>query len=548
MNNETIRYSKKSVLIIEDFTEFARSVRGMMTTMGCKHVDMVYKGEDALERCRDRKYDIILSDYNLGNKKDGQQVLEELHKFNLLKSTSVFVMVTAENAASMVMGALEYQPDSYLTKPFNSRVLQSRLEKAIVKNDTLAPVLRKIKNKKWSEALLENEQVMMEYPKYKMACLRLKFNCFKHMKKHQQALELAASIVSERPLPWAMLGLGEIYFVKKEYQRAADTFLDMTKQFPMVPDGYDWLAKVQRQLGQTKDAQNTLIKAIEKSPKALARQISLGELAEENNDLDTMTKAFRQAVRVGKNSAFSSPNEYISLTKSLGRQIKENTSADKNKLVEEAESTFNHLDNRFKSSNCTKFRSAVAHAEFSDIVEDKGNVEKYLSVANKVYENFDEHLGAKESVEVSESLKALGQQNLVESIIADAVEQYFDDARFIKKAAQLTTDSELIVRSQRANEINDKAIKLFNKSDFDNAITHFSEAGQLAPSNINIKLNHVQAMLKSYQKSESVELLNDAEKLLNSTTKLAVDDQRYQRYSELSRLTQLLRQRVVATE
>lgn len=544
MKNETVRYSQKSVLIIEDFTEFARSVRAMMNTMGAKQIDLVYKGEDAIERCRDRKYDIILSDYNLGNKKDGQQVLEELHKFQLLKSTAVFIMITAENTAAMVMGALEFQPDSYLTKPFNSKVLKSRLDRAIIKNDTLAPILRKMKNKKWSEALQESKQILADNPKYRMACLRLKFNCYKKMKKYQQALELTTEIVGERPLPWAVLGLGEIYYIKKEYQRALDVFQDMTKQFPMVPDGYDWLSKVQRKMGQTIDAQSTLAKAVERSPKALARQISLGQLAEENDDLETMTKAFRQAVKFGKNSAFSSPNEYISLTKSLGRQIRENANADKNKLIEEAEVVFNSLDSRFKGSSCTKLRSAVAHAEFCDIVEDKEKVDKYLDVAHKTYENFDEHLGVNESIEVSQSLKDLGDQELVESILTEAIEQNIDDARFLKKAAQLTTNSDLINRSQKASELNNKAIKLFNSNDFENAISYFSKADEVVPNNVNIKLNHVQALLKSYQKQESLPLLENAEKLLSGTSKLAINDPRYKRYSELSRLTQLLRQRV----
>lgn len=544
MKNETVRYSQKSVLIIEDFTEFARSVRAMMNTMGAKQIDLVYKGEDAIERCRDRKYDIILSDYNLGNKKDGQQVLEELHKFQLLKSTAVFIMITAENTAAMVMGALEFQPDSYLTKPFNSKVLKSRLDKAIIKNDTLAPILRKMRNKKWSEALQESKQILADNPKYRMACLRLKFKCYKKMKKYQQALELTTEIVGERPLPWAVLGLGEIYYIQKEYQRALDVFQDMTKQFPMVPDGYDWLSKVQRRMGQTIDAQSTLAKAVERSPKALSRQISLGQLAEENDDLETMTKAFRQAVKFGKNSAFSSPNEYISLTKSLGRQIRENANADKNKLIEEAEVVFNSLDSRFKGSNCTKLRSAVAHAEFCDIVEDKEKVDKYLGVAHKTFENFDEHLGVNESIEVSQSLKDLGDQELVESILTEAIEQNIDDGRFLKKAAQLTTNSDLISRSQKASELNNKAIKLFNSNDFENAISYFSKADEVVPNNINIKLNHVQALLKSYQKEESLPLLENAEKLLSGTSKLAINDPRYKRYSELSRLTQLLRQRV----
>ena len=543
MGSKPIRYSQKSVLIIEDFTEFARSLKGMMITMGSKKIDMVYNGEEAIQRCRERQYDIILSDYNLGNKKDGQQVLEELHRFNFLKSTCVFVMVTAENATAMVMGALEYQPDSYITKPFNGHVLQSRLDKLILKKDLMAPVLRKIKSKKWKEALELNEGVIAENPKYRMACLRQKFKCLKNLCEYQKALELTTEIAAERPLPWVLMGMGEAHFAKGDYQRALDVFTDMTKQFPMVPDGYDWLAKVQKKLGLAEAAMLTVVKAIEKSPKALARQICLGELAEENDDLDAMTRAFRQAVRLGQHSAFSSANEYVKLTKSLGRQLQENDDVDRKKLIEEVEKTFSGLNQRFNNDS-TKLRSAVAHAEFAEIIEDKDGVEKYLSVANKVYESIDEQIGAKESVEMSKSLKSLGQQEFVENILKSAVEQYFDDPEFIEEASELTTNQDLILESKKANELNNEAIKLFKKQNFKGAIGFLKKAGEIAPSNINIKLNHAQALLKCYQaESYNQSYLEEAESRLKNVTGLAIDDSRYKRYSELSRLTNLFRQR-----
>lgn len=36
-------------------------------------------------------------------------------------------MVTAETSKEMVMGAREYQPDAYLTKPLNRAMLEKRL-------------------------------------------------------------------------------------------------------------------------------------------------------------------------------------------------------------------------------------------------------------------------------------------------------------------------------------------------------------------------------------------------------------------------------------
>ncbi len=541
MQKPLVRYSQKSVLIIEDFTEFARSLRGMMINMGCKKIDLVYNGGDAIQACRERKYDIILSDYNLGDSKDGQQVLEEIIEFELIKPSTVFIMVTAENTTSMVMGAIEHQPDSYLTKPFNGHTLKSRLDKSIVKKDLLSPIMQMLKEKKWQSAYKECSQVIEEHPKYKMACLRIKYNCLKGLKEYDKALDLTTRIVNERPIPWAMLGVGEIFAAKKEYQRAADLFTDMINEFPMVTEGYDWLAKMQYLLGHPIEAQETLQQAIEKSPKALARQKLLGSIAEENDDVETMSNAYRQAVKYGTNSAFASPDEFIKLTKSIGKQLKGNSDVDRQKLLDEAETVFNKLDRRFKNEPNTQFRSAVAHADFGSITNDQDKVERYLSSANRYFEKIDEHLGAQESIEISTSLKQLGQSDLAESILEEAFEQYFDDPAFVKKAEKITNNQSLINNSKKANQLNNKAIQCFSQQDYLTACDYFAQALEVAPNNVNINLNNVQTYLKRYQSGEKhKELLDEAQRLLGNITRLSSNDERYERYSELSRLTQLI--------
>ena len=371
-----IKYSEQKVLIIEDFAEFARAIGTMLINMGFTHTDTVTTGESAIQACREKKYDIILSDYNLGPKKDGQQVLEELISFKLMSSNCIFIMITAEKNAAMVMGALEFQPDSYLTKPFNNQLLRSRLDKAIHKKQTLNPIKIKMKQKKWSDAYSLCEQIIEQTPKYRSACLELKFDCLRKSKKWDKALALVESIVNERVTPWALGRMGSIYFELGQIEKSELIFSQMINEFPMALEGYDWLAKIQHQLNKPVDAQNTLQKAVERSPKLIKRQKYLGLLAEQNGDFETMTRAYRQAVRFGQNSAFSGADEYVKLTKSIGSKLRGNTNEDRKKLIIEAESLFQQIEHKFKRDTCTQFRGAVAHADFSSIVKDNKSTDK----------------------------------------------------------------------------------------------------------------------------------------------------------------------------
>jgi len=541
--NMIFNLAKKNTLIVEDFAEFARSVRAMLHSMGSTHANIVYNAEDAIEACKNHKYDIILSDYNLGSKKDGQQLLEELIKYKLIKSNCIFLMLTAENTSAMVMGAVEYQPDGYIAKPFNGGLLKARLQKAIEKKDTLHPILRSIANKNWREALENIEKILPEHPKYRMSCLRAKFQALKALNKLDEALKLVTEIISGRSIPWALEGAGEIYYLKKDFTKSMDIFKTMTKEFPIALEGYDWLAKLQIKLGQPIEAQETLIQAVEKSPKALKRQKNLGELAEVNNDIHTMTDAYRSAVKYGKNSAFSSPDEYIKLTTALTKQLSDDSDLISDKIINEAEQTFEKLKTNFSSTHSNLLRSNVAQASFYNACDETEKVEKHLLESKKHLAELDEQISANVSLEMSSTLSNLGKKELADEILNEAIQQNLDDPDFIKKAAKISDNKALIEMSLQANKFNLQAISLFKNKKYSDAISAFAEAHKLSPKNINIRLNYVQTLLKQAQgQANANQTIETADKLISEMPQLAFSDKRYPRYSELNRLTQLMLQ------
>jgi len=539
------KYADKKVLIVEDFTDFARAVGIMLRNIGIPYSDTVTSGEAAIQACREKKYDIILSDYNLGPQKDGQQVLEELITFNLIKPSCVFIMITAEKAAAMVMGAIEYQPDSYLTKPFNNQTLKLRLDRAIEKKLTLNPIIRKLDKNSWQEAYKLCDEVIESSPKYRSSCLQLKLDALRGGKQLDKAFKLVTQLADERVTPWILKCLGNIHYQRGELKKAENTFIEMTENFPMVIEGYDLLANVQHKLEKPVDAQKTLQKAVERSPKPLKRQKHLGQLAEQNNDYDTMTHAYRQAVRYGENSAFSGAEEYVKLAKSIGHILKGNTNEDRKKLIAEAKSLFNQIEQKFKQDPCAQFRGVVAHADFSAIIKDQKSTDKYKEIAPSLFEKVEEHIGANESIEIAQSLKNVGLSQLAECVIEEAVEQYFDDPAFIKQASKITSNKHLIKNAKKADKLNNKAVKFFKSGDFVSAIELFIEASEIAPNNVNIALNHAQALLKRFQKKqENPQDLYNSEDILAEITRLPLTDPRYSRYSELLRLNQLMLQKV----
>ena len=111
----------KSFLVVDDFGDMRSMLKNMLTSIGVTQINTAASGADAIDAITNQHYDIILCDYNLGPGKNGQQILEEIRYRELIGLHTIFVIISAENTRGMVMGAVEYEPDSYLTKPFTKR-------------------------------------------------------------------------------------------------------------------------------------------------------------------------------------------------------------------------------------------------------------------------------------------------------------------------------------------------------------------------------------------------------------------------------------------
>src|SRR5690606_16669174 len=118
---------KLHVLVVDDFSSFRSTMMSMLSKLGVKNIEEASKASEVLRWCKDRKFDLILCDYNLGPGKSGQHILEELRFRKLSTHHTLFAMVTAEASKDMVLSAYDCEPDDYLMKPLDLQVLEQRV-------------------------------------------------------------------------------------------------------------------------------------------------------------------------------------------------------------------------------------------------------------------------------------------------------------------------------------------------------------------------------------------------------------------------------------
>ena len=131
-------YKHKKVLVVDDCDPVRASIKSMLQKIGFDHIATVSDANAAIANCTEIQYDFILSDFSLGEGKDGYQLFEALRHLSLLKSSCCYLIISAESQRQIVHGVVELQPDSYLLKPFTFIQLEKRLMRALQIKTALA--------------------------------------------------------------------------------------------------------------------------------------------------------------------------------------------------------------------------------------------------------------------------------------------------------------------------------------------------------------------------------------------------------------------------
>ena len=248
-------YAKKQVLVIEDQAEMRGQLKSMLERLGVEKIDTVNNGEEAIEALRTKSYDIVFSDYELGRGKDGQQVLEEARHAKLISEVASFILVTAAQTVEMVMGALEYHPDGYITKPVTYDDLKARIERVLKTKLIFEPINSAIDVGNPQLALEECRTLIKERPKIALPILRIKARVLMELKKYGDAEGAYNEALSIREVAWAKLGIAKVRYHQGRLEEGIDLLKTLANTKEKYVESQDWLAKIYEAQGDTEKAQ-----------------------------------------------------------------------------------------------------------------------------------------------------------------------------------------------------------------------------------------------------------------------------------------------------
>ena len=115
-------------LVVDDEKLIVKGLKFSLEQEGYE-VDCAYDGQEAVDKCKEKEYDIVLLDLMLPIL-SGYEVCQQVRGF----SDMPIIMLTAKGDDMDKILGLEYGADDYITKPFNILEVKARIKAIIRRN------------------------------------------------------------------------------------------------------------------------------------------------------------------------------------------------------------------------------------------------------------------------------------------------------------------------------------------------------------------------------------------------------------------------------
>jgi two-component system, chemotaxis family, chemotaxis protein CheY len=113
------------ILVVDDYNTMIRIICNLLRQLGFNDVDNATDGDSALAKLRERRYGLVISDWNM-EPMSGYDLLREVRSDPQFGKTP-FIMITAESKTENVIAAKQAGVSNYIVKPFNAETLRHKI-------------------------------------------------------------------------------------------------------------------------------------------------------------------------------------------------------------------------------------------------------------------------------------------------------------------------------------------------------------------------------------------------------------------------------------
>ena len=526
------RLYKSKILLIDDQPLALSYMKQSLESLGFNEVSIAENAKMALGFCQDHYFDLILCSFNLGKYKDGYQFYEELKAKKMIKNTSGFIFISAETDTSLVHSVIELQPDDFLAKPFSLKVFGERITRLLKRKQALAQIYDFIDVGNDSKALRYVNQMLSDSKKNHLSPILLKIRgeLLLKLKRTAEAIDFFKSVLNIQKFTWARVGLVEAYIQNSEFNQAKNILEVMLSRPETRLVAYHLLGKLEMHLENFQEAQELLSEASKLAPRNIDRQEDLITLTKINHDYEKHYQVNREIVKYAKHSIHDTPDIYLNLARAGIDYALTLEQADiVGRLSRQSNECLNQLRKQFPDAKAQE-QIDVINARIHYLKDERS---KALALVEQI-EDQPIIRSVDDTLDKAKAFHELGMHYKADQLfnqLKDHCEKHQeDDAALLTYLKQEQQERNDIRYSPK--ELNNNAVKNYEKGHYEEALSFFTQAFRIMPKNANIALNLLQTLFdprhmqqqtmnkslveKCYEIVENAELDNEQTKRLKS--------------------------------
>jgi tetratricopeptide (TPR) repeat protein len=527
-----IDWADKNYLIVDDFVGVRQLLRESLRSLGAKNIDQASSGGEAMGLLARIRYDVVLCDYNLGDGKNGQQVLEEARVRNLVNPSTVWLMVSAEKSVESVMGAAEHQPDAYLIKPITEGVLLTRLNRVWHKKQIFRLIDQAYAEKDYLRAARLCDAAVEAHKAHEIDLLRMKAKLMEKSGEPVKARDVYERVLEQREYQWARAGIAKIRMANGEFEQARQAFQSVIAENRYYIDAYDNLALAYQNLGKLDESCAILERAAKLSPNSVPRQRNLGNVALKLGNVQLAEKAFRKCIAIGEYSILKTPDAYLGLARVCGQkndpkealqlllQVQRDFAADYPDIALRSKITEGLVYH--ESGDYRRARKAGDELEdLLNATEDRPDIPTCLELATLLFA-----VGVKDAP--VELLCYVIRNNHDNPLLLDEVQKIFDKARLGDEGQDL-----IRATKKEATDLMNQGVLLWKTGKLKDAVEWMRQARKKVPNNQRILFNAAQILVSHMQQhGYDAALSDEAYDVLHHVDRLLPGQQRFAQLME----------------
>ena len=493
MLNREYRHAR--FLIIDGNPQIRLAVEHMLKAFGAWLVDFAADSREAIEKSEAGCYDVVICDFQLPGR-NGQHVLEELRERKILRHTSVFVMMSAETTLEMVLAAIDHQPDAYINKPVTADVLRQRLDALLVENDVLYELKHALDMERTSEAISRCQEKIAKGSRYSRWCEKMLASLYLQSGEYLDAMRVYEEVLESRSLLWAQVGLARVHMALADYRQAEVLLRSVIESTPLCLVAYDLLAETMHKLGDTREAQQLLTRAVKYSPSAILRHAELGKMSWLNMDVENAVEAFHNAVELGRHSIYDRVENHFGFARGLCERASIQAADARSASVRQAQQILQTAGERFTMQDANLFQKYVIGAKALTTVGDKQQAGQQLKEAEVIYHHSGLQMAPDLLLEFAQALLAVDKDIEAEFVISQLRLMHGEQSSLMACIDDIRDEPVGMAARQKAAGLNKQGIELADRGDLRGASKVFSEAIEYSPRHPALNLNLAQVLLK----------------------------------------------------